>query len=205
MQRLCLAFDRLRPNDMNERPHLRKLVKALRTAVDDPNADTAALHAIYSELLFRSTRSARALRKELLKQLQDREYFKWPGTDALPGTGGKGTATYQHKQGLPAFMGYRVGHSGISASKRRELLREIYEGALPRVNSTDYMTKWGEPETASRLKQLAYFIAGLVKDRKKNDRKRYHAAIRDWESDLAYLKPAFYDGRYDHNFKWPQP
>lgn len=189
---------------MTDRPYSRKLTRELAAMANVPDLDSKTLHAIYVELIFRERKAARALRAELEERLNKLEYFKWPSTKAAPGKGGMGTAYFQYRQGPLGYLGYRVGHSGATSAKRQELLSSSYSGDLPPINGPRYMAKWGEPAKASRLKQMATFIAQLVRNAKRNDATRYKAAIIDWVADLAYLKRAFYDGKYDYNFKWPR-
>jgi hypothetical protein len=100
-------------------------------------------------------------------------------------------------------MGYKVGKSGVAKQSRIALLDDAFCGTLPSINSREYMAEWGKPGSAKRLKKMANSIAEFAKSHKKQDPKKYAIAIRDWESDLAHLKSAHYDGK--HSFAWPDP
>ena len=108
---------------------------------------------------------------------------------------------FQYRQGLLRFLGYRVGASGVGALQRQELLRSVYNGPLPSLNSKEYMEEWGKPTTGGRLRKIAESIAAFVRNAKRRDARRLSIAITEWEADLAYLKSRFYDGHYD--FTWP--
>jgi len=51
------------------------------------------------------------------------------------------------------------------------------------------------------LQKLANVIASQTKNMKRQNNPSYQKEIRDWESDLGYLKKAYHDGVYD--FGWP--
>lgn len=185
-------------------PHSKKYTRELAQMAATPNLPTKEVHELYIELGFRERKAARQLREQLAAQLKQREYFTWPSTEAPQGGGDMDTAHFQHEQGPLGFMGYRVGKNGLAADKRRDLLSGAYAGQLPPINSPEYMAKWDAPGTGERLKKIADSIAARARDATRNDAARYRQAIQDWKSDLKYLKEAFYDGRYDHDFVWPE-
>jgi hypothetical protein len=99
-------------------------------------------------------------------------------------------------------MGYRAGNKGISEQRRRrEILNYIFENEIPQVRDGAYMNEWGRPQTSSRLQKLAQCLAGFASTAKRNSSANLSTAIARWESDLQYLRQAFYQGRFD--FPWP--
>jgi len=132
----------------------------------------------------------------------DGGYFPWPSTEVGDSTHRQPIAEPPHEIGVLKEMGYRVGASGVDASERRSILSEVYRDELRLNLSAEYLAEWGEPETAQRLRKLANTIASLARNMK-GRRLTETASIREWESDLEFLRQAFYVGRYD--FKWPTP
>lgn len=191
-----------------DRPYSRESTAALRSLVEQSNLDFDVLHKVFVELLFRERPAACDLRKivgERLKMLSEKtpneQYFKWPTTDALGGSGEIDDSFFQHRQGMLGYLGYKVGASGVSASQRHELLDFVYSGTLPLLNSKEYMADWGTPNTANRLRKMADSIAAFARNAKRGDPKRLSVAISEWELDLEYLRTTYYVGRYD--FLWP--
>jgi hypothetical protein len=97
-------------------------------------------------------------------------------------------------------MKYCVGKQGLPAAERRQVLYDAFVGDLPRVGGAAYMSEWGDPGTAKRLKKIATAIASFCRNMK------YRAtpsveAIEDWEDDLRWLKENCYRGRF--TFSWP--
>ncbi|MBF0227676.1 MAG: hypothetical protein HQK76_19685 [Desulfobacterales bacterium] len=97
-------------------------------------------------------------------------------------------------------MGYSVGKNGHIKSERRRILRNVYNNVIPKVFPPRYINEWGRPSSSKRLQKIAESIAAFCR----NNKKKIHPpiqAIKDWESDLAWLKLEFYDNRY--KFRWP--
>jgi len=188
---------------MNNRPLSRKLTADLGKTVADRDVEFATLRIVYLELLCRTRRAARDLREIIEARLSrmGKQYFPWPSTEAPPGNGSSADVFFQYKQGMLGFMGYCVGKVGAPTRERRELLRVIYGETLPRLNSAEYMTEWGRPKSAPRLKKIAESIASFARHAKRNRLGVFREAIADWEADLVFLKKYFYERRY--NFKWP--
>lgn len=161
------------------------------------------LSKVLFELLFRQRRAARELREVVVRRMLEvsPDYFPWPTTDAPGGAGGIDENTFQNEQGLLGFMGYRVGISGLGASRRQGLLDFVYTNDLPSVNSRAYMDEWGTPRSGVRLKKMADAIATFARNFKRGRSEKYTVAISEWEADLGYLRMTYYVGRYD--FLWP--
>lgn len=106
--------------------------------------------------------------------------------------------------GLLKFFGYRVGKSGLDQSERRSILKYIYRGDLPLVESFAYMKSWGEPASPKRLKKLANLII-ITRDYalKKSGKNSMIIATQHWEEDLKWMKKTFYDGHHSKRFLWP--
>jgi hypothetical protein len=130
----------------------------------------------------------------------DGGYFPWPSTNVGIERGSTHMDTPAEEVGVLSSIGYRVGDKGVSLSERRALLIRIYERELHLRLSAQYLSEWGMPKTAQRLQKLANTIASLTRNMKR--RAAESSAIEAWESDLEFLKHAYYVGRY--SFVWPR-
>ncbi len=65
--------------------------------------------------------------------------------------------------------------------------------------------EYGDPMTTTRLQKVANVIASNASNFLKNDPKRYHVAINEWEDDLEYLKEKYYEGAELKFHPWPTP
>ena len=126
--------------------------------------------------------------------------FPWPETtfeDGPPATIGEGFDGEDASSPLYK-MGYSVAQQvALSAMKRREVLDETYaEENLPWCISDEYMEDWGQPNSRTRLRRIAWHLHLMTK------RFRRHAeAVSRWESDLDWLKQTYY--KPIHRFRWP--
>lgn len=138
--------------------------------------------------------------KRRIKNLPERDAFKWPSTEVGSGSGG-GNFERQEISYLK-ILGYTVGKTdGLPTSTRRLILDRCFVGQLPPYHSISELRKWGEPSSSLRLRKIAYHIASLAKNFKKMQSRGYDDAISDWEDDLKYLYDEYYV-RYFH-FAWP--
>ena len=186
------------------RPYIDKKNAQLQELIEHANDNIETLHLIYCELLFRGRRLARLLRKQVEEQLTSlKQEFPWPSTESPKGDGALPDDAFQYKRGLLGFMGYRVGVSGAPSRNRQALLRDVYCGILPKVNSHEYMSGWGGPKSARRLKKMAESIASFVRNHRRRSEGASSLTVKQWETDLRYLKSAYYDGVY--KFRWPSP
>jgi len=136
-----------------------------------------------------------------LKPYDPGEFFKWPSTDAKPGSGGIVTKEWL-PEGMLQLMGYSVGRtSDLSSTHRNLLLSEVFRGQLPPAFPAQYMKQWGHPETAGRLRNMAETIAALTRNARRRRDSRMEVAIRHWEDDLRFLYDRFYLGKFQ--FGWP--
>jgi hypothetical protein len=175
----------------------------LAAKADEAWEDPTILQLILAELLFRRRAGAQRLRKKVAERLTEmsQRFFHWPSTAVLPSSRALAGDQFWYSEGLLSFMGYRVGHNGVPASHRRDILDYIYHETVPRVHSAEYMRSWGIPKSRDRLKKMADSIAAFTRNARRNLFADMSAAIDDWEADLVYLKRTYYDRKYD--FRWP--
>lgn len=154
----------------------------------------------YEATLDGSTGSAGIL-PAAARRAQELDYFPWPNTAALSGKGNLPTAVFTTKEGLLSYCGYKVGANGLPLDPRRKILDAIFLAQLPPIDDPAYCAQWGEPRSAKRLQKLAETMAAFVRNAKRRDAARMEKSIREWETDLAYLKRRYYDNRF--SFPWP--
>lgn len=128
------------------------------------------------------------------------QQFPWPEStyeDAPPGnwhpiTGLEDASSPLYK------LGYSVAQSsGLSPTKRYQLLEQgLREPTLPWCISDDYMADWGEAQSRTRLRRIAWHLH-LMSRRFK----RHEDAVARWENDLNWLERTFYRSIY--RFRWP--
>lgn len=185
------------------RPHLRAEWPTLAAIAHKNWSDPAGLQPILSELKYRSRRGARELRKRVTERLVELsfDYFAWPTTEAPESSIPIEQDQFQYATGLLAYLGYRVGQNGAVTSERQHILDYVYNQEVPNVNSPEYMSEWGQPQTGTRLEKTAETIAASVRNAKRRTDADLSLAIQEWEDDLEYTKRRYYDGQYD--FEWP--
>jgi hypothetical protein len=144
---------------------------------------------------------ARTAIEKFVKNLGDTaEFFRWPTTDVSPGDSDVQDGE-SPERGLLNHLGYKVGVFGALKSHRRQILRGLMESeALPEVESPAYMAKWGCVQSGTRLRKMAYSIAGFSRRAKGMPEGCMERVIESWEDDLAWLKRTYYDGRFDGCF-----
>jgi hypothetical protein len=129
------------------------------------------------------------------------EFFEWPTTEAI---GGNGRLILEPSvsDGMLSYLDYRVGKlNGEVASIRQSILSRVFEGRLPPVFPADYMSSWGAPKSAARLRKIAESIAAFTRNAKRRRDYKMDDAISDWESDLGFLYDRYYTGHF--SFGWP--
>ncbi|MEZ9906370.1 hypothetical protein AB4343_16215 [Vibrio breoganii] len=126
--------------------------------------------------------------------------FKWPSTVANVADGSLPEINWP-KIGMLKAVGYSVGKDGLAIGARLEILKNVYMETLPFIESKAYVSEWGLPQSASRLKKMAETIANLTKGAKRKSTDM-QLAIRDWEHDLAWLKQEYY---LKHKYTWVWP
>ncbi|MCA9835701.1 MAG: hypothetical protein KC422_02255 [Trueperaceae bacterium] len=128
--------------------------------------------------------------------------FQWPSTKAPSGIRGLTGDQYWFEEGLLSYIGYAVGNTiGKKTDLRQRILDCVLFNELPNVVSPDYMSEWGQPRTALRLKKLAYSIAAFIRNAKRQKHRNFKNAIADWELDLLYLHDTYYHPEL--GFLWP--
>lgn len=136
-------------------------------------------------------------------KLLSEDRFIWPHTIAEPG---KRHMKYLNapEEGLLKYLGYKVGVSGLSTSRRHAILEKALQWDVPNSCGAEMQEEWGAASTCRRLKKLSYTIASFVKLKKRmKSRDRYSQAIRDWEDDLSWLKEQYY-APCQPRFTWPR-
>lgn len=130
--------------------------------------------------------------------------FDWPTTDVAPNSlQGEGVPFAWQKTSLLGAWGYKVGVSGLSPVRRRKILINAFEQSVPaRKLPPSYLVECGRNESSKRLKKMADIIASLCRINKKKSG-NYENAIKDYESDLEWLKREVYLPR-GFNFSWPE-
>ncbi|WP_114283709.1 hypothetical protein [Candidatus Halocynthiibacter alkanivorans] len=136
-----------------------------------------------------------------IRELPENEAFKWPSTDVGNGVGG---GDFERREvSYLKLLGYTVGKTdGLPASARRLILDRCFSGQLPPFENATELNKWAAPNSAGRLRKIAYHIAGLAKTFKKMPSRGYDDAIADWEDDLRYMHEKYYVDFF-HSFSWP--
>lgn len=190
--------------DSEVRPYFNNTIYEIeQLAVSNPT-DLALLMVLMVELRHRSTKKALLVRERVLDELVAGidTYFSWPDTFAEGGDGSLDGGYFEYESGLLGFMGYHVGRTnGLPDSDRRRLLDDVFLGALPLVNSVEYMEGWGGPACSLRLQKIAESIASFTRSAKRRRNPVMAVAIGEWESDLEYLKRKYYVGKF--GFGWP--
>ena len=138
-------------------------------------------------------------REHLNKLQKTMDFFRWPITDAPPGT--RSLSVDSPERGMLAYLGYRVGQKRKLSRERRHILLEIFNGELPPLNSWSYLSEWGTPKSVDRLKKMAESIATFTRNAKRKRGADMADAVSDWEDDLSFLKEELYVGRF--GFAWP--
>ncbi|NNH32999.1 hypothetical protein C9413_27260 [Rhizobium sp. SEMIA 4085] len=129
------------------------------------------------------------------------EYFKWPSTEALNGSGSLNSFDAP-KDGILSFFGYQVGRGSVlTSSTRYAILDRVFTLVLPPILPSWHMDSWGTPESSRRLRKMAETIAALARNAKHRRSPSYDQAVGDWEQDLQRLHDTHYVGRFD--FGWP--
>ncbi len=168
----CLTHIGREGND--NRPYLNESTARLAERIEETKQWFQTLHTIYVELSHREKAAAQTLRAELAQLFAATEgYFPWPTTDVGDRTGTLASAVFLFERGVLGYLGYRVGISGVGKSKRQALLKDAYSRELPKINSREYMTEWGKPNTAKRLGKIACSLAEFTKSHKKNDATKF--------------------------------
>jgi hypothetical protein len=132
-----------------------------------------------------------------------RRVIQWPTTACMLQEEAL-TGDHFHHVNLLRFFDYRVGKSGLETPERQRILKYLYFGELPRVRSEGHMKRWGGRGTPQRLKMLVLSIVDSMEYTKgKSGSNDLTVALRDWRSDLKWLKKSYYAQLPKGSFKWP--
>ncbi|TAK11822.1 MAG: hypothetical protein EPO32_11185 [Anaerolineae bacterium] len=194
-------------HDQNRPYRYRKVPRDLRPLVHANPKDLDLLKNIGNELAcYRRTWAAKKLLLEIENLLEGlgEVGFPWRETEIS-----NSPTRFDIEQfagiGMLGFMEYSVSKRiNLSEEVRREILDDVFLDELPTFRDENYSMKWGYPNSATRLKTIAYSIVDFAIRAKHNDSRRYRTAIGKWESDLLYLKNSYYNGTYDREFPWKE-
>lgn len=136
-------------------------------------------------------------------QVTLKKLLKWPTTNAPLGLEDFFPNGWQ-ETGLLSSSGYIVGKSGASEADRKLILSSLVENKIKLQGfRADYLSNWGEAATLDRLLKIARTIAVLCRNAKGSPHD-FTKAIREWESDLIFLKDKyFYNFLNLDNREWP--
>jgi len=194
---------------VKQRPYLKYDIHELKGIATLGWNNIKILNEIHYELQFRSRKKSVDLRNRIafrLNQLQGIQ-DRWPTTTiARKNDPNSAPPPFKYEEGLLKYYGYRVGINGLSQSERWQILDTVFLYPLSQINSTvyshDYLSEWGEPKSAKRLKKLADSIATFSRNAKRRNQANMSTAIQDWETDLAYLKSKYYNSNF--SFQYPR-
>lgn len=172
----------------------------LDALIDERYDDPIGLLEVLYELSFRRRAGAISARERVVNRLVELsdQGFPWPSTLAPQGDGFL-EADEWPQTGMLSYLGYHVGENGPGESARRAVLDLAYSNTLPNVNNRAYMAQWGDPNSSQRLRKMAKSIAAFCRNQKRKNADAL--SVREWESDLEYLRVKYYVRRYD--FVWP--
>ena len=125
--------------------------------------------------------------------------FPWP--EFNPTDEGEGGGEWDSVEETPLLkLGYHAGRThSLSPTTRHNFLSEAFSGELPFAESDEYMAEWGAPGSRKRLRRLAWHLAFLIRNRRKNPSQTY--AVNDWEDDLKWLHEQYF--KPIMRFSWP--
>ncbi|RCW87572.1 hypothetical protein [Phyllobacterium bourgognense] len=126
--------------------------------------------------------------------------FVWPSGHAINGNGQLTTKNWL-EVGLLGYAGYRVGAtSDLTSSARQRILDNVLAQPVPTVFSIKYRNEWGDTGSCTRLWKMAESIAAFMRNARR--RNGSSEAVRDWQTDLNYLKDRYYFSS-GCAFAWP--
>ena len=115
-------------------------------------------------------------------------YFKWPHTNFYPGKGLFNPTKELLQIGVFAAMGYHVGHKGLNASSRHNILQVAFTNAVPFVE-IDNMKEWNAPRTPWRFKKIASCLATFTKNAKRRSNSdSFWQALKGLKNDAERIE-----------------
>jgi len=128
--------------------------------------------------------------------------FPWPDTIVSFGGPGADLELDLPETGWLGHLGYSVCAGGCGKRERHRTLDRAFTEPLPsRGFKPKYVEEWGRPGSAKRLEKLARTLAALCRNAKRREA-NMEDPIDLWETDLAWLKQEYYEGR--KRFPWPR-
>jgi hypothetical protein len=130
------------------------------------------------------------------------QQFPWPIQQESP-TGQAGVQTWSedeefHQVSPLGMLGYSVAKDKWTTAQRRSILRKaLHSEALPGLETSDAVKRWGAAYSAQRLYAISRHLFWLVSFQGPEK----PAAREKWVSDLTWLKQSFY--KRSQGFKWP--
>lgn len=188
----------------SRRPYIKCSTDELERIASSNWNNIDVLRGLSHELSFRSRKKSKDLEERISERLAafECDSFSWPTTSIANGSQNLSGQAFKHDEGLLRHYGYKVGINGLSQKERIKILNLIFVQSYLPLEDRAYVSEWGEPQTPERLKKLADSIAAFTRNAKRRNNPNFEQAIRDWETDLAYLKRNYYDNR--SSFRWPQ-
>lgn len=197
-------WDALRGAEWRDRLMDHAAVKAMAAYLGARVDHYAKQELVPADVKLKASRVLAALRAIQARREADlldaARHFKWPSVEVRALIDKASGRAEIEGNGLLTHYGYRVGVSGAPTRERRRTLDLLL--ASPDAQSVD--PDAGPPGSCRRLKRVAYAIAFLTRNAKRQTKKDFSAAISDWTEDLEYLRVAYYRGRCDGGrFPWP--
>ena len=181
----------------------RQRVENIENAIG--NLDERIQNYAEFNLKFFSTLASEERIFEPIKLPDDAEFFRWPDTDVIHSYRSADQIDIDAQDsGVLSLLGYNVQVNGPTDIGRRRVLNNLFTGniCLPPQLPDNYLAQWGNPNSAARLRKLAYSIASFTRQQKRK-RNASIQAIRKWEEDLAYLRNRYYEP-FSKSFFWPK-
>jgi len=140
----------------------------------------------------------------ILNESRMDEIFKWPDVDYIRSykkeTDVKISFDSFSQESPLKLFGYSVGiTSELEQSERRKILRKAFK----EIDVAFFSYGWGTPGSPKRLHSISWHIARNIWRLK--FQLNYEQAVKDWKSDLNFLKSEFYDNKMATEFIWPSP
>jgi len=117
-------------------------------------------------------------------------WFPWPRISVRGGSGNMPPLSSPFK-GIFSRHGYRVGQNGRVKSVREKILDQIFHEELSHENNA-YKDQFGDPESHTRLKKMADFLASQAGNLARKNNPANDLAIEHYKMDLDYLYEEYY-------------
>lgn len=120
--------------------------------------------------------------------------YHWPQGVLASSSGMSQRDMIRDETGLLSEIDYHVGKTwGLSDSQRRARLGGFMAGTIWRDwGKGNDILRYGPPMTCGRLRDLARAIAHQIYEKRNHSGGDYSVAVAEWQSDLDWLKMAYY-------------